>query len=55
MVRQRRHAPSVVVNDYVYIVRTANGKYAIVKFTDYTNDTGTGGHVGFTYQYPATR
>ncbi|MDR2980369.1 MAG: HmuY family protein [Bacteroidales bacterium] len=47
--------PVYVVNDYVYIVRTVNGKYAIVKFTDYTNDAGIGGHVGFTYQYPATR
>lgn len=44
--------PVYVVNDYVYIVKTADGQYAKVKFTDYTNDAGTGGHVGFSYQYP---
>lgn len=45
--------PAYLVNDHVYIVRTADGNYAKVKFTDYTNDAGSGGHVGFTYQYPA--
>ncbi|MDL2297399.1 HmuY family protein [Bacteroidales bacterium OttesenSCG-928-B11] len=44
--------PVYVVNDYVYVVKTADGKYAKVKFTDYTDDAGAGGHISFSYQYP---
>lgn len=44
--------PTYTVNDYVYIVKTADGKYATVKFSDYTNDAGAGGHVSFSYKYP---
>ena len=44
--------PVYIVNDYVYVVKTADGKYAKVKFSDYTNDEGAGGHVKFSYQYP---
>lgn len=44
--------PVYVVNDLLFIVKTADGKYAKVKFLDYTNDEGAGGHVKFTYQYP---
>ena len=44
--------PVYVVNDYVFVVKTADGKYAVIKFTDYTNDAGAGGYVSFAYKYP---
>ena len=44
--------PTYTVHPTVYFVRTAEGKYAKVQFTDYTNDKGEGGYVTFSYEYP---
>ncbi|WP_281670617.1 HmuY family protein [Rikenella microfusus] len=44
--------PTYTVNGNVYFIKTAEGKYAKVKFTDYTNDKGEGGHIAFEYEYP---
>ena len=35
----------------VYIVKNADGSYAKLLFTDYSNDEGTTGHVTFSYEY----
>lgn len=44
--------PIVSLSGKVYIVRTAKGKYAKVKFIDFTNDKGKNGYVTFQYIYP---
>ncbi len=44
--------PTYVVHPDIYLIRTAEGKYAKVKFLDYTNDLGAGGYITFTYEYP---
>lgn len=41
--------PLYNMTDKVFIVRTANGNYAKLKFTDYMNDTGVRGHITFEY------
>jgi hypothetical protein len=41
--------PKYTMTDKIFIVRTADGSYARLKFTDYMNDTGTRGHITFEY------
>lgn len=36
----------------VYVLKLASGDYAKIKFTDYSNETGTSGHISFEYVYP---
>lgn len=44
--------PTWVIEDNIFIVKTADAKYALLKFIDYTNDQGAGGHVKFEYLFP---
>lgn len=41
----------IVPSDYVYIVKTADGKYAKVWFKSYYNTSNQSGHVSFQYKY----
>lgn len=41
----------IVPSDYVYIVRTATGKYAKVWFKSYYSATNTAGFINFQYKY----
>lgn len=41
--------PLYNMNDKVFIVITADGNYAKLKFTDYMNDAGDRGHITFQY------
>jgi hypothetical protein len=41
--------PLYNMNDKVFVVRTADGNHAKLKFTDYMNDTGVRGHITFEY------
>jgi len=41
--------PVYTMGDNVYIVKTHNGNYAKLKFTDFTNDSGDRGHITFEY------
>lgn len=43
--------PTYTPNNHVYIVRTADGKYAKIQITSFYNDEGKSGHVQFTYAY----
>jgi len=43
----------IVPADYVYIVRTATGKYAKVWFKSYYSATNTAGFINFQYKYQA--
>ena len=43
--------PTYTPNNHVYIVRTADGKYAKIQITGFYNDEGKSGHVQFTYAY----
>lgn len=45
--------PEYIFNQHVYIVRTADGKYAKFKVTGFHNDEGVSGFVNFEYQYQA--
>ena len=45
--------PEYIPNNHIYIVRTADGKYAKVKITGFHNDRGQSGYVNFEYQYQA--
>lgn len=36
-------------HDYIYIIRTAKGKYAKVWLKDYFNETGKGGYITMKY------
>ncbi len=42
--------PTFTVKDNVYVLKTSAGKQIKIKFTDYTNDEGKGGHVSFKYE-----
>lgn len=44
--------PAFVMSNVVYTVLCANGKYAKIKFTDYSNDDDVRGHITFKYEYP---
>lgn len=44
--------PAITLSGKVYVIRTAKGKFAKVKFTDYTNEDGKKGYVTFQYIYP---
>ncbi|HEX2974617.1 MAG TPA: HmuY family protein [Bacteroidales bacterium] len=41
----------IVPSDYIYIVRTARGRYAKVWFKSYYNAQNQSGHVSFQYKY----
>ncbi len=41
--------PLYTMTDKVFIVKTAGGNYAKLKFTDYMNDKGDRGHITFEY------
>ena len=41
----------IVPSDYIYIVKTADGKYAKVWFKSYYSAANVSGHVTFQYKY----
>lgn len=43
--------PSYTPNNHVYIVKTADGKYAKIKIENFYNDEGKSGFVTFSYVY----
>ena len=45
--------PSYTPNNHVYIVKTADGKYAKIKIENFYNDEGKSGFVTFSYVYQA--
>ncbi len=45
--------PSYTFHDYIYIIRTAKGKYAKVWLKDYFNETGKGGYITMKYAFQA--
>jgi hypothetical protein len=44
--------PTWAISENIFIVKTADAKYALLKFKDYSNDEGQGGHIKFEYKYP---
>lgn len=44
--------PKREINNNVFIVRTANGEFAAIKFTNYMNEKAESGYVNFSYLYP---
>ncbi|WP_315020166.1 HmuY family protein [Capnocytophaga leadbetteri] len=47
---QGAKAPTYAYNNWVYIVKTARGKYAKIQLTDYTNAKNKTGFITFKYQ-----
>lgn len=47
--------PLYDMQEVVFVVRTANGKYAKVLFTDYSNSDNVKGHITFSYEYGETK
>lgn len=45
--------PTYTMSGKVYVLKTAAGKYAVIKFTDFTNDSNVKGHITFDYIFPA--
>jgi len=45
------HPPIYTVNDMVYVIKTANGKYAKIQIFDFSDDQGESGHIVFKYAY----
>lgn len=45
--------PSYEANDHVYIIKTANGKYAKVWIKGYYSESGTSGFINMKYAYQA--
>lgn len=45
--------PTYTPNENVFIIRTADGKYAKVKFVSYSNAEGRPGYISFKYVYQA--
>lgn len=43
--------PTYTVNDNIYVIKTANGKYAKIWLKDYYNDNSETGHVTMQYVY----
>jgi hypothetical protein len=43
--------PAYAPNNHIYIVKTANGKYAKIKITGFYNDLGDSGYLNFKYTY----
>ncbi len=43
--------PAYTPNEHVYVVKTADGKYAKVIFTSFYDDKGNSGFISFTYAY----
>ena len=43
--------PSYNTNDHVYVVKTADGKYAKLWIKSYYNDNGVAGFINFKYAY----
>jgi hypothetical protein len=41
----------IVPSDYIYFVKTSNGKYAKVWFKSYYSATNTSGYIAFQYKY----
>jgi hypothetical protein len=44
-------APSYVANDHIYVIKTAEGKYAKIWIKSFYNDLGDSGYISFKYQY----
>jgi HmuY protein len=44
--------PKYVILDKAFVVRTASGKHAAIKFTNYMNDKAVKGYASFDYVYP---
>lgn len=45
--------PTYIPQDYIYVIRTAKGKYAKVWLKDYFNEAGTGGYITMKYAFQA--
>ena len=45
------HPPIYTVNNKVYVIKTANGKYAKIQITSFADDQGESGHIVFKYAY----
>jgi len=43
--------PSYIANDHIYIIKTADGKYAKLWIKSYYNDAGESGFINFKYHY----
>ena len=48
----RNMPPSYTMSDNVYLLKLSGGKIVKIKFTDYTDDKNTKGHISFDYIYP---
>jgi len=46
--------PTYAMAENAFVVKTANGKYAVVQFTNYMNNKAEKGYVTFEYIYPVT-
>lgn len=44
--------PAYTPSNKVYVLRTRDGEYAAIRFTDYVSDSGTKGFLSFDYIYP---
>ena len=44
--------PTYAIINNAFVVRTANGSYAAIRFTNYMNDKAERGYVSFDYIYP---
>ncbi len=45
--------PKYTVNNYIYVLKTANGKFVKMQIYDHKNATNATGYVSFKYQYNA--
>jgi hypothetical protein len=45
--------PTYIPQDYIYVIKTAKGKYAKVWLKDYFNEAGTGGYITMKYAFQA--
>ncbi|MCC8170424.1 MAG: HmuY family protein [Parabacteroides sp.] len=48
----RQMPPQYTLHSNVFVVRTAKGRYAKLRFTDYRNDKDVKGHIKIEYIYP---
>jgi hypothetical protein len=46
-----KHPPLYTPLNNVYVIKTANGKYAKIQITGYFDDKGNSGHINFKYAY----
>jgi hypothetical protein len=47
------NGPDYIINDHVYVLKTAHGKYAKVWVKNYHNNSGESGYITFKYAYQA--